>query len=116
MEKPKKLIRKNITEKLKYGEWETIEDQSELNRLYAIKIREELAEIQQADHKDIFEFVDLISVALAFAEQNGFTPLEISDAMIQKRNSKGDFGRLALNNLNPSNPSNSLYFNTPQTT
>ena len=30
--KPKKLIRKFITEKLKEGEWETITDQEELNR------------------------------------------------------------------------------------
>ena len=58
--KPKKLIRKFITEKLKDGEWETITDQDELNRLYAIKIREELAEVQASDHKDIMEFVDLI--------------------------------------------------------
>lgn len=65
--KPKKLIRKFITEKLKEGEWETITDQDELNRLYAIKVREELAEIQATDHKDIMEFVDLIQVAFSFA-------------------------------------------------
>ena len=59
MEQRKKLIRKNIIEKLKVGEWEEIENQEELNRLYALKVKEELAEIQESDHKDIMEFVDL---------------------------------------------------------
>lgn len=110
--KPKKLIRKFITEKLKEGEWETITDQKELNQLYAIKVREELAEIQQSDHNDIMEFVDLIQVAFSFAKQNGFTHEQISTALIEKSVNKGTFGRLALNNLNPNNPSNKLYFET----
>lgn len=108
--KPKKLIRKFITEKLKEGEWETITDQDELNRLYAIKVREELAEIQASDHKDIMEFVDLIQVAFSFAKQNGFTHEQLSVALIEKSVEKGSFGRLALNNLNPDNPSNKIYF------
>ena len=108
--KAKKLIRKYITEKLKEGEWETITDQSELNKLYAIKVREELAEIQQSEHKDIMEFVDLIEVAFSFAKQNGFTHEQLSMALIEKTIEKVSFGRLALNNLNPSNPSNELYF------
>jgi predicted house-cleaning noncanonical NTP pyrophosphatase (MazG superfamily) len=108
--KPKKLIRKNIIEKLKEGEWETITDQNELNKLYAIKVREELAEIQESDHKDIFEFVDLIQVAFAFCRQNGFGEDEIAMALLKKSFEKGNFERLALNNLNPNNPSNKLYF------
>jgi len=107
---PKKLIRKFVTEKLKDGEWETITDQDELNLLYAIKIREELAEVQASDHKDIMEFVDLIQVAFSFAKQNGFTHEQLSIALIEKSAEKGSFGRLALNNLNPDNPSNKLYF------
>lgn len=110
--KPKKLIRKFITEKLKEGEWETITDQKELNQLYAIKVREELAEIQESDHKDIMEFVDLIQVAFSFAKQNGFTHEQISKALVEKSVNKGTFGRLALNSLNPNNPSNKLYFET----
>ena len=110
--KPKKLIRKFITEKLKEGEWETITDQKELNQLYAIKVREELAEIQESDHKDIMEFVDLIQVAFSFAKQNGFTHEQISTALVEKSVNKGTFGRFALNNLNPNNPSNKLYFET----
>lgn len=108
--KPKKLIRKNIIEKLKEGEWETITDQNELNNLYALKINEELEEIQESDHKDIFEFADLIQVVFSFAKQNGFTHEELSKAMIEKSIDKGSFGRLALNSLNPNNPSNRLYF------
>lgn len=109
-DKPKKLIRKLITQKLKEGEWEEVTDQKELNKLYAIKIREELAEIQESDHKDIMEFVDLIQVAFSFARQNGFSQEELSLALIEKSVEKGTFGRLALNNLNPENPSNKLYF------
>lgn len=108
--KPKKLIRKHIVEKLKEGEWETITDQDELNRLYAIKVREELAEIQESDHKDIMEFVDLMQVAFSWAKQNGFTHEQISTALVEKSVEKGSFGRLALNNLNPNNPSNKIYF------
>lgn len=108
--KPKKLIRKLITEKLKKGEWETISDQKELNKLYALKIKEELIEVQESEHKDIMEFVDLIQVAFSFAKQNGFTHEQISSALIEKTLSKGNFGRLVLNNLNPNNPSNNLYF------
>jgi predicted house-cleaning noncanonical NTP pyrophosphatase (MazG superfamily) len=111
MNKPKKLIRKNIVEKLKPGEWEEITDQKELNNLYALKVKEELAEIQDSEHKDIMEFVDLIQVAFSFAKRNGFTKEQISKAMIEKSIEKGSFGTIALNNLNPNNPSNKIYFN-----
>jgi len=108
--KPKKLIRKFITEKLKEGEYETITNQKELNQLYALKIKEELIEVQESDHKDIMEFVDLIQVVFSFAKQNGFTHEQISAGLIEKSVNKGTFGRLALNNMNPNNPSNKLYF------
>lgn len=110
VEVPKKLIRERISDFLKPEEWEFISDQSELNRLYALKIQEELAEIQASDHKDIMEFVDLLHVAVAFADQNGFTATQIAIAMAEKSKQKGSFGRMALNNLNPNNPSNKLYF------
>ena len=108
--KPKKLIRSGIKEKLKEGEWETITDQEELNKLYALKIREELCEIQASDYKDIMEFVDLIQSAYSFALENGFSVENITDAITKKSIDKGSFGRLALNNLNPENPSNKIYF------
>ena len=107
---PKKLIRSRIISKLKEGEWETITDQQELNKLYALKIREELAEIQASDHKDIMEFVDLIQVAFSFARVNEFTEEDLHAALLSKSIEKGTFHRLALNNLNPDNPSNKLYF------
>ena len=108
--KPKKLIRNNIVKKLKDGEWEYITDQNELNQLYALKIREELSEIQDSNHKDVMEFADLIQVAISFGVQNGFTELELSQALINKQEEKGSFGNIALNNMNPENPSNRLYF------
>lgn len=111
--KRKKLIRSHIVNKLKPGEWETINDKDELNNLYALKVREELAEIQESDHKDITEFVDLIEVAFSFAEQNGFDQNEVQEVLVTKAVLKGKFGKLALNNLNPENPSNKLYFGSP---
>jgi predicted house-cleaning noncanonical NTP pyrophosphatase (MazG superfamily) len=108
--KPKKLIRSKIVSKLKNGEFEVIENQQELNRLYALKIQEELAEIQESKHLDLMEFVDLMQVAFSFARENGFSHEQISNAVIEKSTEKGMFGRLALNNLNPDNPSNKLYF------
>lgn len=107
---PKKLIRKFIAEKLKEGEFEIITNQNELNKLYALKILEELEEIKISEHKDIMEFVDLIQVAFSFAKENGFTHEQLSIALIEKSVEKGSFCRLALNNLNPENPSNKLYF------
>lgn len=108
--KPKKLIRKGVIEKLKEGEWEIIENQDELNKLYALKVIEELEEIQSSEHKDIMEFVDLMQVVFSFAKQNGFSQEDLSKAMIEKSIDKGIFGKWALNNLNPNNPSNKLYF------
>lgn len=112
--KPKKLIRQLITKKLKEGEWESITDQVELNQLYALKIKEELIEVQESGHKDIMEFIDLMQVAFSFAIQNGFTDEQIHTALTEKSVNKGTFGRLALNNLNPNNPSNKLYFDQIQ--
>lgn len=109
-QKLKKLIRSKIILKLKEGEFEEITNIDELNKLYAIKVREELAEIQGSKHNDIMEFVDLIQVAFAFARVNGFNHEEISVAMQTKLDDKGNFGNLALNNLNPTNPSNQIYF------
>ena len=108
--KPKKLIRGEIVTKIKEYEWEFIKDQDELNKLYALKVQEELEEIQSSGHKDIMEFVDLIQVAFAFAKQNGYTQEQLSLALVEKTVSKGIFSNVALNDLNPNNPSNKLYF------
>ena len=44
------------------------------------------------------------------ATQVGALPKNQLIALIEKSVEKGSFGRLALNNLNPENPSNKLYF------
>ena len=75
-----------------------------------MKIQEELLEIQKSQHADIFEFVDLITVAVSFARMNGFTTDEIMKAGYHKINQKGEFTDIALTNLNPENPSNEIYF------
>jgi predicted house-cleaning noncanonical NTP pyrophosphatase (MazG superfamily) len=109
--KPKKLIRERIQEKLQPGEFERIEDKAELNVLYALKVKEELTEIQNAFHTDVMEFVDLMDVVIAFAGVNGFDLEELIRRSNEKMEKKGSFSNLALNNLNPHNPSNLLYFN-----
>lgn len=108
--KPKKLIRNLITDRLKEGEWEVVEDMVELNQLYALKVNEELEEIKASDHKDIMEFVDLIHVVYAFARVNGYSLETLKAASSIKSKTKGMFHNLALNNLNPENPSNAIYF------
>lgn len=107
---PKKLVRSRASDKISKEELEVIKDDKVLNNLYAKKIQEELIEIQSSDHKDILEFVDLIQVAMDFAKVNGFNGPDVRAALLKKEAEKGNFGRLALNNLNPENPSNKIYF------
>ena len=107
---PQKLIRQLLARRLKKDEQAIISTQDELNELYAMKIQEELLEIQSANHKDIFEFVDLIQVAFAFAKENGFSHEAISLALIEKTADKGTFGRVVCTSLNPKNKSNKIYF------
>lgn len=109
-QKPKKLIRSNMVFRLDPSECEIIHDKDELNKLYALKVLEELAEIQMANHKDLMEFADLVQVAMDFAEINGFSNKELLAAVEQKALEKGEFCDIVLNNLNPENPSNKIYF------
>lgn len=112
MEKPKKLIRTNIDYyRTRKKETEEIKDQDKLNKLYALKIQEELIEIQKSNHKDITEFADLIQVVYDFSFINGFSPIDVDNTANIKYNKKGRFSRLVSINLNPNNPSNALYFN-----
>ena len=108
--KPKKLIREKIVSKLKKGEFEKITDLKELNKLYALKVIEELLEIQNSEHNDIMEFVDLIHVVVCWAEQNGHDYMHLEVNGNVKFENNGKFSNIALNNLNPDNPSNKLYF------
>lgn len=109
--KPKKLIRDKIPAKIQENkEYEIIESKSELNQLYVLKVKEELNEIQHADFNDIKEFADLLDVVYSFAEQNGFSKEKLELIRLEKYEKKGTFSNIALNNLNPHNPSNMLYF------
>lgn len=110
--KPKKLVRKGTIAFVKEGEIEKIETIEELNKLYQLKVREELEEVLQSKHNDINEFADLISVVTAYARINGYDSKMLHKAVEEKIYSKGGFSDLALNNLNPENPSNRLYFET----
>ncbi len=108
--KPKKLIRSLHAEKLPAHEIETVTDKKQLNELYYLKVREELEEIKSSGFKDILEFADLIEVAVRFAALNGFDGQLLEDAMTIKVLEKGSFSDVVLNNLNPNNPSNKIYF------
>ena len=110
MKKPKKLIRKEIIYKINGEEWELIEEKGDLYKLYDIKVREELNEIIESERKDIMEFADLVQVAFDYARESGFSRKELMKAVSEKAKSKGRFSNIVLNNLNPNNPSNKLYF------
>jgi predicted house-cleaning noncanonical NTP pyrophosphatase (MazG superfamily) len=106
---PKKLIRKGTIEKLRPGEFETITDMEELNNLYSLKVIEELLEVRASNFKDVYEFVDLLQVVFRFAQVNGFSREFLVMALAEKTAEKGGFSNIALNNLNPNNPSNAIY-------
>jgi predicted house-cleaning noncanonical NTP pyrophosphatase (MazG superfamily) len=108
--KPKKLIRAKMTDLFANNEIEIVKDKDELNKLYSLKIQEELQEIQNSNYKDIAEFGDLISVTMSFAVANDFEPQEILKQIKDKDAAKGLYYNIALTNLNPSNLSNDLYF------
>lgn len=113
MNKPKKLIRESMINTIPPEERERITDKIELNHLYALKIQEELQEIQRSGHKDLSEFADLLQVVIDFAGANGFSDHEVTHARECKENAKSWYENLVLTNLNPHNPSNALYFQTP---
>lgn len=111
--KPKKLIRDNIPESLKDKEYERLDNLEELNKLYALKIKEELNEVQLSDHQDKKEFADLMDVVVAFAAVNGCSLYDLNTLSSAKRISKGAYTNMVLTNMNPSNPSNRMYFDNP---
>lgn len=110
---PKKIIRDKIIEKLSEGEWERIFDKRELNKLYELKVKEELQEIQNSEYLSEDEFADLLNVVLAFAALNGVTFDKLRYLMQSKIAQKGNLTNIVLTNLNPNNPSNALYFDKP---
>lgn len=106
-----KLIRdKHSTFFKDQSEVEKIEDKNLLNELYAKKIKEELQEIQNAQHKSLEEFADLLSVLMGFAKLNGFYFEDVLFCCTEKIHHKGKYTNVVLNNLNPNNPSNKIYF------
>jgi len=109
--KPKKLVRSGISEFVEPQELEMVTDKDELNSLYILKVKEELQEIINSDFKDEFEFADLLEVVFRFAEVNGISQHFLMVTAINKGLQKGTFNGTVLNNLNPNNPSNALYFN-----
>lgn len=110
MLKPKKLVRSSIIKHLWNWEWEEVYNRNELKELYALKVEEELREIQNSNYEDVNEFADLLEVVLAFARVCNFPKTRLDSIIIDKMLKKGVYDDLVLSNLNPSNPSNKLYF------
>ena len=110
LETPKKLIRTRLIDKIPNTDWEIIMEDDELNKLYRLKVLEELEEVQNSKHKDINEFVDLIQVCQAYARENGFSEDMIMEAMKIKTEQRGGFSDIALTKLNYHNPSNKIYY------
>jgi len=108
--KPRKLIREHIVPLLQPEEVDIVTDGEELNYLYGMKVQEEVMEVMNSDCRDVNEFADLIDAAFTWAETNGFTEHQVLAAILRKQNSQGKYTNLALNNLNPDNPSNDIYF------
>lgn len=107
---PKKLIRTGILPKLEAGEYEVITNKDELNKLYAMKVQEELQEILASDCKDPYEFADALRVITDWAAANGISAFELGVANTLKAERQGTYNNIALTNLNPNNPSNKIYF------
>ena len=105
----KKLIRDKMAFNLNPEELDYCLDKEELMGLYALKLKEEIEEIKNADYKDIMEYADLIQVALGLASLNGFKMEDVMKAMDEKYELKGGFSNLVLTSLNPDNSSNKIY-------
>ena len=86
---------------LQPGEWEEITDLHELNDLYAMKVREELAEIQRSGHNDVKEFADLVDVAYAWAKANGFSEKDMAWAIMENCSYRGPRWRKRLKGQSP---------------
>jgi predicted house-cleaning noncanonical NTP pyrophosphatase (MazG superfamily) len=110
----KKLIRDKYAQTLTAEEVEQVTDKQELNKLYELKVREELQEIVDSGCKDVQEFGDLMEVVRAWAEQNGITGGELFSTIIQKEKERGRFSNTAISNIYPDHPSNQVYFNAKE--
>jgi len=106
---PRKLIRNGVIQKLKIEEWTLETNKEELNRLFDLKVKEELDEIIRSERRDVYEFADLLQVAHDYAALNGFSDDDLYKAIDQKLTDKGAFTNAVLISLNPNNSSSKLY-------
>lgn len=114
---PRKLVRDNTPDHTKDKpelKYEVISNKDEINRLFEMKVIEELNEIRNSDRKDISEFADLVQVAVSYARMNGFTFEQLFNSIMDKRAQLGTFSNVVLTTLDPSNPSNETYFREHQ--
>jgi predicted house-cleaning noncanonical NTP pyrophosphatase (MazG superfamily) len=106
---PKKLIRSKIVPNLQDNEWYYCDNKDELNKLFALKIQEELSEVTASGNSDIYEFADLLETVFSFAKLNGYDHKALKKACLKKANERGSINNIVLTNLDPDNVSNKIY-------
>lgn len=108
--KKRKLIRDLVKITMEKDITSLENDKDKLNNLYFLKVLEELNEIKDAEYTDITEFADLLQVIIDFAKVNGFSFEKLFAISKEKAAKKGTFSNRVLEDLNPDNPSNKIYF------
>lgn len=109
----KKLVRTKLAEeKIPPHELSTTKDRISTNKLFAKKLIEECIEYLDSDCKDPSEAGDVLQVSLDWFKYNELDNVVISFTKMEKEGERGGFGKYILNNLNPNNESNEIYFNS----
>jgi len=106
----KKLVRDKIARKA--GNTIHISD-AELDKLYRIKLEEELQEFLAADNpQDLIEEAgDLVTLIGAYMNYIHKIPFQtVFDKSIEKSAKRGFFSNVVMRKLNPFNPSNQIYY------
>lgn len=109
---PVKLIRDLHADKLDASIVRTEKDPVKLNKLFELKILEEVEEIKNSGYNNVYEFVDLLEATNAFIRYN-CDMREFEMANLEKLSDRGGISNKVLTDLNPNNPSNKIYFKEP---
>lgn len=107
----KKLVRTTLAEnKIPPHELSKTTDRNSTNKLFAKKLIEECIEFLASDCTDPSEAGDIFQVSMDWFRYNNIDPMIIAHSQSRKFDERGGFGEYILNNLNPNNESNEIYF------
>ena len=107
----RKLIRTLFASTLKPEEIEQVENKAELNKLYKLKILEELNEISMSEFKDTKEYADLLETIEGMMRVNDVKEQDVLFEKKKKQLERGYIHKTVLKKLNPANASNVVYVN-----